>query len=130
MLALLHFGCGNSVLAEARALHDGLSIVKQGGLSLAVVFSDCALLVEAIWNGVAPSWTVLPWWRRILDVLQESNFLVQHTYREGNQVADSLASYACSTQDNAVFTQVRDLPQLAKGAFRTDKAGLPAIRIA
>lgn len=123
-----NYGEGSSILAEARALHDRLSLAVHGGLRVGAVYSDCALLVNSIRRKVAPNWVILPWWNRILELISRSGCVVQYTFREGNQVADALASYACFSTTNSIFTLVHDLPCIVKGAYRLDKGRLPNIR--
>lgn len=123
-----NYGFGKSLVAECRALHDGLAIAKFGGIKLQAIFSDCRILVDACRKGILPSWSVIPWWSETLSLFKESEGELHHIHREGNQVADSLASYACNALINMFFSTASELPSLAKGALKVDKAGLPAFR--
>ncbi|KAK6789391.1 hypothetical protein RDI58_013190 [Solanum bulbocastanum] len=53
---------------------------------------------------------------------------VQHCYKEGNTVVDSLAKYAANITNNEVFLQEYDLPQEIKGAIRIEKLHMPSYR--
>ncbi|MQL97884.1 hypothetical protein Taro_030581 [Colocasia esculenta] len=50
------YGSGSSILAEARALHDGLQLAINRQLQISVVFSDSATLLRAIAAGCVPHW--------------------------------------------------------------------------
>lgn len=115
-------------MAECRALHDGLALAKHCGIKLNAIFSDCFVLVQACRSGVSPGWHVSHWWKDTLALLQDCGSELSHIFREGNQVADALASFACASEGNKIFTRVSELPPSAKGAFRVDKAGLPSFR--
>ncbi|MQL91960.1 hypothetical protein Taro_024575 [Colocasia esculenta] len=88
------YGWGKSIIAEARAIHDGLRLALEKHLHVAIVYSDSAILVRAIIDGKLPHWAVFPWWRGICHMLQIINPKIVHTFREGSQVADALASLA------------------------------------
>lgn len=123
------YGMGMSLLAETRALHDGLAIAYLCGIRLMEIYSDCAVLVEACRKKEVPCWMAFPWWNKILSFLRGCGCQVQHIFREGNQVADSLASYACNRLSNFVFVKEMDLPRAARGALRVDRMGLPTFRL-
>ncbi|MQL75908.1 hypothetical protein Taro_008299 [Colocasia esculenta] len=80
------YGFGSSILAEARALHDGLQLAIDRQLQISVVYSDFATILRAIDAGRVPHWSVFPWWRGILDMLQVLKPQLMHTFREGNQI--------------------------------------------
>ncbi|MQM13572.1 hypothetical protein Taro_046497 [Colocasia esculenta] len=89
---------------------------------------DSAILVRAIIDGKLPHWAVFPGWQGICHMLQIINPKIVHTFREGNQVADALASLAYTLHRNLVFISPGDLPPPARGALLIDKAGLPSFR--
>lgn len=115
-------------MAEARALHDGLSLAVEMGFMISIVMSDCNPLVQAIHKGVVPHWSIYPWWRGITRLLQQLQCNIVHIYREGNSVADCLAKFTCNPNSRRVFCNVRDLPCNARGEVMVDKLGLPSYR--
>ncbi|MQL70341.1 hypothetical protein Taro_002661 [Colocasia esculenta] len=86
------YGIGSSIVAESRAIHDGLRLSLERHYPISVLYSDSAVILRAISVGQAPHWAVFPWWRGICDMIRILNPKLVHTYREGNQVADSLAN--------------------------------------
>ncbi|MQL74485.1 hypothetical protein Taro_006859 [Colocasia esculenta] len=64
------YGSRNSLLAETRALHDGLRLALERKINVSIVYSDSAMLVRAISMGQLPHWVVFPWWRGICSTLQ------------------------------------------------------------
>ncbi|MQM11611.1 hypothetical protein Taro_044519 [Colocasia esculenta] len=64
------YGSGSSLLAETRALHDGLRLALERNLNVSIVYSDSATLVRAISMGRLPHWVVFPWWRGIRSMVQ------------------------------------------------------------
>ncbi|MQL73300.1 hypothetical protein Taro_005658 [Colocasia esculenta] len=43
-----HYGFGNSLQAEVRALHDGLKLAEENGIQIFMIYSDSAILVEVL----------------------------------------------------------------------------------
>lgn len=85
-------------------------------------------IVDLLNNREPPPWKSSYWWDEVLSFCDTYRPMVIHTYREGNQAADSLANHGIDTSSNSIFTRVQDLPRLAKGHIRLDKEGLPHIR--
>ncbi|MQL72146.1 hypothetical protein Taro_004485 [Colocasia esculenta] len=76
------YGTGNSIVAEARALHDGLKLALDRNIRISVLFSDSATLIRAIAAGRYPHWAVYPWWRGICGMLTILKPDLMHTFRE------------------------------------------------
>ncbi|MQM07585.1 hypothetical protein Taro_040423 [Colocasia esculenta] len=76
---------------------------------------DSALLVGAIHSGRCPHWSVFPWWKGICNMVDHLKPIIQHSFREGNQVADCLANHACAQADNTVYSDFILLPPSARG---------------
>ncbi|MQM10908.1 hypothetical protein Taro_043806 [Colocasia esculenta] len=88
-----YYRTGNSLIAKTRAIHDGLRLSMERHLNVSVPYSDSAILVRAMTLGRLPHWAVFPWWRGICFMLQTLKPKIVHSFWEGNQVADSLASH-------------------------------------
>lgn len=128
LLAFSHYyGRVNSLVAEARALLDGLKYLQTLDCSSFIVECDSIVLVQIIRREVQCPWSILPFVRNIWK-LHSRSLNISHVYREGNTVADSLASYACYTKCNSFFFH-SELPPNVKGAARLDKLGMPNIRL-
>lgn len=127
LIAFSHFyGQANSLVAEARALMDGIHYLHTLSDHSAHIECDSQVLVRVINKDYQCPWSILPYAREIWRSLPPSD-KIAHTYREGNKVADLLASLACSSKCNAYFSYV-DLPSFIKGEARMDKLGIPSIR--
>ncbi|MQM09434.1 hypothetical protein Taro_042304 [Colocasia esculenta] len=124
-----HYGFGNSLQAEVRALHDGLMLANEFGLSINQIYSDSALLVQSFTNNSSPSWECARWWRPAYDTLRSLQTSCCHVFREANKVADALASYATSNHGNKIFTTFSSLPLACRGPATLDKTGLPYVRL-
>lgn len=51
-----------------------------------------------------------------------------HNYREGNQVADSLANFVANLNHNKMYYTFDQLPKDTKGLFQLDKWQMPSLR--
>ncbi|MQM13465.1 hypothetical protein Taro_046390 [Colocasia esculenta] len=101
LVAFAHFyGPGNSMIAEIRALSDGLRLAENLGIQISMVHSDSLALVNSFKSGKCPSWQAYRWWRVAEVLIHRNKFLLNHVYRETNQVADSLANYGVSSKNN------------------------------
>ncbi|KAH0650718.1 hypothetical protein KY284_030630 [Solanum tuberosum] len=66
--------------------------------------------------------------KKIQKNVELQGITVQHCYKEGNTVVDSLAKYATNITNNEVFLQEDDLPQEIKGALRIDRLHMPSFK--
>ncbi|MQM07638.1 hypothetical protein Taro_040481 [Colocasia esculenta] len=98
-----YYGAGSSLLAESREMHDGLRLALERRLPVSILYSDSAQLVGAIHSGRCPHWSVFPWWKGICKMVDQLKPIIQHSFREGNQVADCLANHACAQADNTAM---------------------------
>ncbi|MQM04507.1 hypothetical protein Taro_037308 [Colocasia esculenta] len=124
-----HYGFGNSLQAEVRALQDGLLLANEFGLSINLIYSDSALLVQSLSNNSLPSWECARWWRSAQDTFRSLQINCCHVFRKAKKVADALTSYTTSTHDNKIFTTLSSLPLACRGPATLDKTGLPYVRL-
>ncbi|MQM02232.1 hypothetical protein Taro_034997 [Colocasia esculenta] len=97
VLAFSHFyDVGTSLLAEVRAMCDGVQLALEKGFYLAEISTDSMVLVNSLRTGIAPSWECCRWWQIVLDFVQQYQVRITYVYREANQVADALANLACN----------------------------------
>ncbi|MQL98988.1 hypothetical protein Taro_031706 [Colocasia esculenta] len=88
------YGDGTSMLAEIRALCDGLKLAASTGYQLSAVYSDSQSLVNSLNDGKMISWRSYRWWREAHMLLTQQHIHFSHVFREANQLADSLANFA------------------------------------
>ncbi|MQM14591.1 hypothetical protein Taro_047525 [Colocasia esculenta] len=94
---------GNNMIAEIRAMCDGLKMVDFLGLHLSIVNTDSSALANSFKEGRCPSWRVYRWWWEANARINRSAYTITHVYREANQVADALANYGCLSRENNLF---------------------------
>ncbi|MQL94488.1 hypothetical protein Taro_027141 [Colocasia esculenta] len=86
ILAFSHFyGFGTSLLAEARAMCDGIQLALEQGFYVAKISTDSMVLVNSFRTGVGPSWECYRWRRTVLEFMQQYQVRITHVYREANQ---------------------------------------------
>jgi ribonuclease HI len=117
------------MVAEGRALLDGLRLTVAHSIYLTVIYSDSLSLVSLINAKEAPPWSLLYWWQELLELLSCVGCLIKHILRESNQLADSLAGEALNREDNSQFCTYNSLPHRSRGIACTDASGLPNIRL-
>ncbi|GAU50508.1 hypothetical protein TSUD_234280 [Trifolium subterraneum] len=82
------------------------------------------LVVLAFTNSnTAVSWCIRNRWHNAMVLYNQMNGMVSHIYREGNQVADSLANHGC-TLDTFSFWQ--EAPEFIKDNLVKNKLGIPS----
>ncbi|MQM23530.1 hypothetical protein Taro_056595, partial [Colocasia esculenta] len=78
-VAFSHFcGDGTSMIAEVRALYDGLKLAASIGFQLSTVYSDSQSLVKSIEEKKMISWQSYRWWREVLSLLSHQNTPFSH----------------------------------------------------
>ncbi|MQL86101.1 hypothetical protein Taro_018629 [Colocasia esculenta] len=122
------YGQGDSLLAEVRALIDGLRLAELHGLHVTVVYSNSLVLVQSFTHDKCPSWRCSWWWNLARSLLLQMHVGVDHIFREANRVADALATHACHTQHKSIFSS-SSFPTSCKGPVVLDKSGLPSVRL-
>ncbi|MQM17915.1 hypothetical protein Taro_050897 [Colocasia esculenta] len=128
-MAFSHFyGVGTNMIAELRALCDGLRLATSLGYKLSIIHSDSQILVNSICEKKLLSWLSYRWWREVVSFIRESA-LMSHVYRETNQQADALANFAVKDKYNKVFRGAHNLSYSCKGPMTIDKIGLLNVRL-
>ncbi|XP_022856515.1 uncharacterized protein LOC111377621 [Olea europaea var. sylvestris] len=112
--------------AELRAILDGLLLARGLGISTIWIEVDSMLAIHCITKGGGP-WTIQGILRQIRDVIRLDRDTVSHIYREGNQVADSLASEGWDHQHYQEYGPL-DLPRQIRALVQIDRYGLPSFR--
>jgi ribonuclease HI len=109
------------LFAELTAIYRGLRMAIDMGLDDLICYSDSLLSVNLI-NGNTPSYhTYAVLIQDIKDMLQDSNFTLHHTLREGNHCADFMAKLGASSADD--FTMHSSPPADLLPLLKTDASG-------
>ncbi|XP_022866066.1 uncharacterized protein LOC111385870 [Olea europaea var. sylvestris] len=112
--------------AELRAILDGLLLARGLGISAIWLEADSTLAIHCITKGGGP-WSIQGILRQIRDFICFDRDTVSHIYREGNQVADSLASEGWDHQRYQEYGPL-DLPRQIRALVQIDRYGLPSFR--
>lgn len=100
IFAFLHYyGVHHSLIAEMRALLDGLRYCSALSLAVTHVEVDSKLLVDILHGVSSCPWRLHYWIREAKLLLSQGNISVLHTLREGNMPADKLANEGCTTRN-------------------------------
>ncbi|MQL98153.1 hypothetical protein Taro_030857 [Colocasia esculenta] len=130
IFAFAHFyGVGGSLMAEVRAMCDGLRLASDYGFPLKTICSDSMILVNSFNSNKSPSWDCLRWWRAAQSLIDISYTQVVHIFGQANQVADALANVGCKNTSNQLFFSSSSLPRECKGPLTMDRSRIPSLRL-
>ncbi|XP_070045233.1 uncharacterized protein [Nicotiana tomentosiformis] len=85
-----------NVVAEAKAILQGLEYCYANSLHPLILETDCLLLKKIIEREWEPHWCVMAEVQKIQELRDHFNVIFQHVYREGNTLADYIANIAFS----------------------------------
>ncbi|CAK9149689.1 unnamed protein product [Ilex paraguariensis] len=116
------------MVAEFRALLDGLKLVQSYGLISYDIRLECdsLVLVKSVLGSCKCAWTLLGFLDQIKELLSVGNFQICHIFREANCVADRLATVRSRT--SADFSVGLNVPIEVRMAVSQDLCCLPVIR--
>ncbi|KAG2679202.1 hypothetical protein I3760_11G040100 [Carya illinoinensis] len=89
---------------------------------------DSIVVVNWILASNCPIWYLEDYWIELMGLIRNINFTIRQAYRQGKSPADFLAKLAsedCATN----WESLNMIPPLLRGLIRTDKLGLPYIRV-
>ncbi|XP_059070432.1 uncharacterized protein LOC131860084 [Cryptomeria japonica] len=79
--------------AELRALEVGLHLCVQMGISKVIIEGDSQIIINNIIKSNFQNWKLRKWLPRINNLLDTiGNFEINHSFKEGNRMADYLAN--------------------------------------
>ena len=111
------FDFRSSVMAELSALRDGLIIAKSVGIKKIVVELDAKIVVSLITNSSKTKKAINSSVMDCKNLLQGfEEYIIQHTYREANRVADVLAKMG-SYQADKFFIHYHYAPPNRETSF-------------
>jgi len=111
-------GISSSYKAELCGIMLAIEIAHQNNWNQIWFETDSSLVVMAIKNSFVIPWNLRNRWSNSMIHLGSMNFIITHTYREGNQAADILANFALSL-DQKMYWQ--DTPLFIREAFGKNK---------
>lgn len=122
-----YLGIGSSNLAEAKAIIYGLQWCISHRFQSIILESDSLIIVNMIKGKSNTAWQLQNSIDAITQMLSQTTNIVQHCYREANQVADALAKWSIEEHERR-FYDVKDLPKQAAGAYFLDIQDTASIR--
>ena len=107
---------------------DRPSLIKQQRVLIQPSFSPIAPPVEAVSKKRNVPWKVRDLWLDILYSLRRITWTISHVFREGNCVANCLASISGDLNSDQVFFFASELPRPVRLALQLAPLGLPNLR--
>ncbi|GAV71657.1 RVT_3 domain-containing protein, partial [Cephalotus follicularis] len=120
------FGTGNNAKAEAKAMHLGLRLCTERGLSISFIELDSLLIVNCFNAQWDPPWAIEYILRDCKNLITPT-VSISHIYREDNGLADRLAAHGHTCQGIATFDR-DSLPSTCFTAYQADLLGQPQYR--
>ncbi|CAA7399338.1 unnamed protein product [Spirodela intermedia] len=114
--------------AEAMAIRDGLLLCEEQNITNIVLESDSKVLVDMLRADSCPHWRLKNIWADIMRCRGRIT-TITHQFREGNQIANALATHGVRSHRRTVFSFWQDMPIAARGAHRLERLGIPSLRI-
>lgn len=108
------------MMAETRALRDGFKLCSDKGIQVNDIESYSQVMVDSILGLISTPLHVLYLIRECISLLS-SGMMVSHIYRQGNSIADRLASHAYSHRSDCIVEAASSLLQTS---LYNDKEGL------
>ncbi|KAI3795011.1 hypothetical protein L1987_37654 [Smallanthus sonchifolius] len=101
---------GTNMMAETRALRDGFNLCSDKGIQVNDIESYSKVMVDSILGLISTPLHVLYLIRECIGLLS-SGMMVSHIYRQGNSIADRLASHAYSHRSDCIVEAASSLLQ-------------------
>jgi ribonuclease HI len=118
-------GNSSSYLAELNGALRAIDLAFENSWNNIWLETDSSLVVLAFQNEGHIPWSLRNRWHNMKFKLRQINCIVTHIYREGNEVADTLANFGLSLQQLTVW---QELPSFINSAYVKNKSGLPSYR--
>ncbi|XP_057811645.1 uncharacterized protein LOC131025878 [Salvia miltiorrhiza] len=126
VLGCFHFSVGRGWAFEAELLAFIIALeqIIAQRWDFVWIETDCTYMVDLLRSrSHTVPWRFLSRWRKVLSSIADLHIIITHIYREGNRVADYMASSV--TKEGIWPFAIPDILQLV----RDDRRGLPYIRI-
>ncbi|CAK9181039.1 unnamed protein product [Ilex paraguariensis] len=93
-----------------------------------VIETDSKVLVDMISKRIQSSWHFWTLLDKIFSLLQRFSFQINHTFREGNAVADSLGNKGVMDGNSKTYTATDGLPTVIKQLVLQDSRKIRVLR--
>jgi ribonuclease HI len=115
----------SAFLAELCGVMRSIELAKDKNWLNPWIETDSSLVVQAFKSKTVIPWAVRNRWENCLLMITQMNFMISHIYREGNDIADSLANVGNSI-DNVLY--FNEPPSCILNSLYRNKLGLPSYR--
>lgn len=122
----INLSYGASNCAKLWALLEGVKHYLLLNFLSVDIEMDSNVLLSWLQKARCGIWYLKDYWEEFQKLLLAIDYIVCHTYREGNVIADWLARFDAREGD-AEWLNMRDLPHMLHGLLREDKWVLPTI---
>ncbi|XP_018623707.1 putative ribonuclease H protein At1g65750 [Nicotiana tomentosiformis] len=122
----LHFCTNNTT--ETQAALFGIAFNRIHNVILEI---DSLLIVNMLNGSSSTFWEIHDDILKMKKIIQSHRIEVQHCYREGNSVADTLSNYGATLDIlpiATIFLNVQDLPRETVGVYQMDRRQMPSFR--
>ncbi|XP_019225001.1 PREDICTED: uncharacterized protein LOC109206620 [Nicotiana attenuata] len=106
-----------NVVAEARAIVQGLEYCVEHNLHPLILETDSLVMKKVIEKEWDTPWTISQEVRRIKEIMDNFNVIIQHVFREGNVVADFIANIVFSFAGTSEFHSFSELPSAGRSVL-------------
>ncbi|XP_059301777.1 uncharacterized protein LOC132053678 [Lycium ferocissimum] len=96
----LKLGQGTSNWEESVALLFGVKWCIQNAYEYIIAESDSKILVDSVNEAISIPWRMIKEVEELRQYIEQTDFIMQHCYREGNKVADKLAALSHGNTNN------------------------------
>ncbi|XP_060201453.1 uncharacterized protein LOC132629989 [Lycium barbarum] len=120
--------CCNNNMAEALVAEFGVKWCYQHGYTNFTLELDSKVIATMLDNNLVTNMKLKQVLDTIRSIKNRVGIQVSHCFREGNHVADLLAKFASTSNQNLLTKSLLHLPRQARGSFQLDKWQLPSLR--
>ncbi|XP_009794683.1 uncharacterized protein [Nicotiana sylvestris] len=121
-------GVTTNVLAEAKVIVEGLKYCVKHELHPLILETESLVLKKVIGGEWDPPWCIVAEVQKIKEIRDHFNVIFQHVLREGNIVADFLASIVFSFAGSTQFHSFSELPSAGRRLLNLEKSQTPNLR--
>jgi ribonuclease HI len=120
-------GFNSSTQAELLAVIIEIEVASRMHWNNLWIETDSSFVVRAFQNSSnAVTWNLRNRWSNALVKFKQLNGMVSHIFREGNQVADSLANFGCTLPSSVCWFHA---PDFLNVSLEKNKLGFPSFRV-
>lgn len=94
-----------------------------------VIESDSLLMAKIINKVLKVPFEITECYDDLQQALMKIEATIQHTFTEGNKMADYMANRAFESNDKQIFISFQQLPTMGKKIINVEKTQIPLLRV-